>query len=129
MKKGRAPDSDPFHRLRSGDRGDAVFPVSITACPLHPRLTDAQLAALIQSELQKYDPVLAARYAAAGKDELFAILEDIVRGSKVMLSTRVGKLEDISKTAALTLLHPRRSAGDGKPRPRRSGWPAIPTWT
>ena len=37
------------------------------------RLTDAQLEALIERELAKYDPSLAARYAGADYDELGAI--------------------------------------------------------
>jgi hypothetical protein len=37
------------------------------------RLTDAQLEALIEAELAKYDAAIAARYAAAGEDERQAI--------------------------------------------------------
>jgi hypothetical protein len=39
------------------------------------RLTDAQLEALIEAELAKYDPAIAARYSAADDDERQAILK------------------------------------------------------
>jgi hypothetical protein len=41
------------------------------------RLSDAQLEALIEAELAKYDPALAARYAAADDNGREAILKAV----------------------------------------------------